>query len=402
MTTSLTPPQLHRSAGTRRGGLAAYYAAALAIRTSDAGSAAAIVLLALHTARDGHPSLGTYAGLLASCLTIPHMLGPLSARALSLIPNARLGLTTAFALFAMTFGAAGLLMAHAHIAMAALCLVIAGFLGPILTGGLSSHLGSLLPDNRATQRRAQSADSLTYAISNSVGNSMVGAVAVLISPLATMMVLAALAALAALLATLLPLRDIPRASASRASVKNVLLVMVKTKGLRDIMIITYGNAIGFTSLIVLATTFARSQHLPAATGPFLLAVMGGGSLLVGVWFTARPLTVDVVRAAKWCAVASGVFMFLPALGQTWSAAVAFLAVGGCQSVLNTAALAVRREASPPDLRESVFVTMAGAKVGVATLGLALAGLVPVDAMPYGFAAAGLLSLLAGLSVRGNK
>ncbi|WP_411105196.1 MFS transporter [Streptomyces sp. cmx-4-9] len=391
-----------KEARSRPAGLVAYYAAALAIRTSDAGTAAAVVLLALSTAGAGAEGAAAYSGLLAACLTIPHMLGPLSARFLSLMPSARSGLCVSFAVFAVTFGAAGVLIHRDSPLLAAAALAVTGFLGPIVTGGLSSHLSSLVPVEQRSQRRAQSADSLTYAISNSVGNSLVGAAAAVVSPLATVFMLCGLAAAAAVLTSALPLEDTDRASKARASMKNVLLAMVRIKQLRDIVIITYGNVIGYGSLIVLSTTFARSHGLPASVGALLLSVMGLGSLLVAAWLIVRPLALDVVTAAKWSAVISGVFMVVPAFTGVWVAGVAFLVVGGCQALLNTAALAIRREASPPDLRESVFVTMAGLKVGVGTLGLALAGLVPAEHMAYGFLAAGGLSVVAGLLPRSPK
>ncbi|MGW6565223.1 hypothetical protein [Streptomyces sp. NPDC054975] len=402
MTQVLEKPETTEAGPPRPAGLAAYYTAALAIRTSDAGTAAAVVLLALSASGTGGGGVAASAGLLAACLTVPHMLGPLSARFLSLMPSARSGLCVSFALFAVAFGAAGVLIDRGSTLLAAGALAVTGFLGPIVTGGLSSHLSALVPARQRAQRRAQSADSLTYAISNSVGNSLVGAVAAVVSPLATVYALCALAAVAAALTAALPLQETERASRARASMRNVLLAMVRIKQLRDIVVITYGNVIGYGSLIVLSTTFARREDLPASVGALLLSVMGLGSLLVAAWLIARPLAFDVVRTAKWSAVVSGVFMVVPAFTGVWEAGVAFLVVGGCQSLLNTAALAVRREASPPDLRESVFVTMAGIKVGVGTLGLALAGLVPVAYTAYGFLAAGLLSLAAGLLPRTAK
>ncbi|MDH6123908.1 hypothetical protein [Kitasatospora sp. GP82] len=380
----------------RRRAAVPYYSAAIAIRTADAGSAAAIVLLVLSTANSAHPDTAEYAAVLAACSTIPHMLGPLSARVMSLVPSPKAALCGAFALYAVLFFAAGVLIRQGSLLPAAVALVVSGFLGPLFTGGLSSHLGSLVSEKQSVQRRAQSADSLTYAISNSAGNSLVGAIAAAVSPLATVFVLCALAAVAAVSVAFLPLERAASAARQRASIKNVLLAMGRIKPLRDITIITYGNAVGLGSLIVLATTFARSAGLSASVGPILIAVMGLGSLATAVYFIFRPLAFDVMATAKWCAVVSGIFIIVPAVSDVWLTGLAFLVVGGCQSVLNTAAFAVRREASPEELRASVFVTMAGLKIALASLGLALAGLVPVDKVQYGFVLAGLASLVAGV------
>lgn len=380
-------------APSSRGAVAAYFSSALAIRTADAGSAAAVVLLAQKS--DGVAA----SALLAACITVPHMFGPLSARVMSLVRSPRLALAGSFALFAVLFGGAGLLIQRGDVVPAACALAFAGFLGPIFTGGLSSWLGSLVPETRPAQRRAQSGDSLTYAVSSSVGNSVVGAVATAVSAQATVGVLCALAAVAALLVLRLPLRPVPAADRAGASIPNVLRTIARTKDLRDITIITYGNAFGLGSLLVLATTFARGEGLPGSVGPLLVAATGVGALLTALYFVARPLARDVMYTARFCAVVSGVFIAAAPFAGVWGAAVAFLAVGACQSVLNTVSFAVRRDASPAHLRASVFVTMAGVKIAVSALGLGLAGLVPVEGVHAGFVLAGLASAVAGVAPR---
>jgi hypothetical protein len=386
----------------RSGAALLYYVVATLIRTADAGAPAAIVLTALRLAGSGHPHAGADAALLAACISIPHMFGPLSARAMSMVPSAHAALAGSFAVFAVLFPTAGLLIGHAQIGAAAAVLVLAGFVGPIFTGGLSSHLGSLVSPEQSSQRRAQSADSLTYAISGTAGNLFVGAVSVMLSPLTAMLALAVFAAMAAVAVPFLPLSGRATSAARKnASIKNVLSAMLWIRDLRLISIITFGNAIGFGSLIVLATSFARHADLPASAGPALISVMAAGSFVTSSYFTVRPLSFDVMKTARWCAVVSGVFVLLSGLFNVWLMGVTFLVVGGCQSVLNTSAFAVRREASPDDLRASVFVTMAGIKIAFASIGLALAGLVPVNQVAIGLAVAGLVSLLAGIAPAGR-
>lgn len=386
----------------RSGAALLYYVVATLIRTADAGAPAAIVLTTLRLVGSGHPHAGADAALLAACISIPHMFGPLSARVMSMVPSAHAALAGSFAVFAVLFPTAGLLISHAQIGAAAVVLVVAGFVGPIFTGGLSSHLGSLVPAEQSSQRRAQSADSLTYAISGTVGNLFVGAISAALSPLTAILTLAVFAGVAAVAVLFLPLAERASGAARKnASIRNVLSAMFWIRDLRLISIITFGNAIGFGSLIVLATSFARHAQLPASVGPALISVMAIGSFVSSSYFTVRPLSYDVMKTARWCAVISGVFVLLSGLFDVWFMGLTFLVVGACQSVLNTSAFAVRREASPDDLRASVFVTMAGIKIAFASLGLALAGLVPVKEVAIGFVAAGLVSLLAGIAPAGR-
>lgn len=396
---TLTVAHTHNGRGT--GGVTAYFTAALAIRISEAGTAAAVVLLVLGTGAAHHGSAG-YASLLAACLTVPNVLGPLSARLMSLLPTAKFGLCGSFAVFAVAFLGAGFLIQDGNLPAAAAALLLVGFLCPIVTGGLSSHLGALVAEEQRVQRRAQSADSLTYAISNSVGNSLVGGIAAAVSPLATVWALCALAAAAALLVLRLPMEKEGAAARQTAPMKQVLLAMVRIKALRDIVTITYGNVIGYFSLVVFSTGLARSQGLSTTVGPMLLSVMGLGALVVGAYFTLRPLAFDVIKTAKCCAIVSGLCMMLTGVGNIWFAGAAFFVVGGSQSLLNTSALAVRREASPEELRSSIFISMAGLKMAIGSIGLGLAGFVPVGDIDYGFAAVGLLSVVAGLAPRAGR
>ena len=120
------------------GGLTRYVAAATLSRGADSGAAVGLVLVAMapaaHLAR---PSL--VGALLATCLTAPHVLGPVVARQLDRASDGRRLLAAAFALYGL--------------ALAAALVVVAGLCGPLLTGGLSSRLAGLVdPGERARWR----------------------------------------------------------------------------------------------------------------------------------------------------------------------------------------------------------------------------------------------------------
>src|SRR4051794_28176511 len=80
------PPQTERPSSLARAGLVRYLTAATLARSADGGAAVGLVLLALSAWPGRHGSL--VGGILATCLTAPHLLGPVLARRLD---NARDG-----------------------------------------------------------------------------------------------------------------------------------------------------------------------------------------------------------------------------------------------------------------------------------------------------------------------
>ncbi|MGC4810947.1 hypothetical protein ACLQ29_10520 [Micromonospora sp. DT228] len=100
-----------------RRALPAYLVAATLARGADAGAAVGVVLLVtLPAVGAARPAL--LGGLLATCLTAPHLLGPLLARWLDRAPDGRGRLAAGFATYAAAVAAAGLLLGRVPVGVA--------------------------------------------------------------------------------------------------------------------------------------------------------------------------------------------------------------------------------------------------------------------------------------------
>src|SRR4051794_17811275 len=155
----------------RPGGMARYLVAATLARAADGGAAVGLVLLATTTPHLSRaPTVG---GLLAACLTMPHLLGPVVGRLLDRASDGRRLLAVAFVLYGLALFAASLLLGKVPVVPVAGLVAVAGACGPLLTGGLSSRLASLVRPEELAQRRAQGWDAVTYGIGGSLGPAAV-------------------------------------------------------------------------------------------------------------------------------------------------------------------------------------------------------------------------------------
>ncbi|ERK69275.1 hypothetical protein N136_04403, partial [Leifsonia aquatica ATCC 14665] len=84
----------------RRSGLAVYVAAACLLRGADAAAVIGVVLLAQQH------RLGAGTGLLAACITLPHLLGPVAAQLLDRTHAKRAVLAGAGALYGLALAVA--------------------------------------------------------------------------------------------------------------------------------------------------------------------------------------------------------------------------------------------------------------------------------------------------------
>src|SRR5438309_84264 len=111
------PRQMERPSPTARAGLVRYLTAATLARSADGGAAVGLVLLALSAWPGHHGSL--VGGILATCLTAPHLLGPVLARRLDRARDGRGLLAAAFAGYAVAIGAATLTIGQAPVVVTA-------------------------------------------------------------------------------------------------------------------------------------------------------------------------------------------------------------------------------------------------------------------------------------------
>jgi hypothetical protein len=285
-------------------------------------------------------------------------------------------LAGAFALYGLALAAATALLGRAPVALAAGAVALAGACGPLLTGGLSSRLAGIAPPDGRGQRRASGWDAVTYGLGGAAGPALVAAVAAAATPAAAMLLLGAAAGAAALVTLTLPAGAGPRAAAGRAALGMgaALRVVAATGPLRRATLAAMLTALAGGGLAVVAVALGGALGRHDGAGAMLVAAFGLGTLAASALVTTFPLSGEPDRlTARWSA-AVGAGYALCALAPTYPLALAaFALAGAADAPLFTASLAARSQHAPPEARAQVFVSLAGARVAMASAGAALAG-----------------------------
>lgn len=314
-------------------------------------------------------------GLLAAALTAPHVLGPLSARFLDRASDPRRVLAAAAILYAAFVATAALTLGAVPIALSIVLVAIAGFCGPLLTGGLSSTLASLVAPDERPQRRAQGWDALTYGIGGTLGPAVVALVASLADPLVAVVALSGAAIASAGLTVFLPRLPSARGSIDDGSrSRGVIRALVRVGPLRRATVLTMAAAVPGGAVAVIAVAFSRQTVGDPAQGGLLVAAFGVGNLIGAVILTVLPLRGGAERNLELFTLLVAAAFAGCSLATSFVALMIMLAVaGGLNAPYFAATLAVRSEFSPPALRGQTFTAMAGFKTAAGSAGSAAAG-----------------------------
>jgi hypothetical protein len=348
--------------------LARYLLAATLVRGADGGAAVGVVLLTLTR----EPGRAGVAGLLAAALTAPHLLGPWLARRLDRARDGRVVLAGAFAAYGIALAAATLALGRVPLAGVVGAVAAAGACGPLLTGGLSSRLAGVAGSSGG---RAEGWDAVTYGVAGTAGPAAVAALAALTTPAAAMLALAGAALAAAPIALTLPRTPTTRSGDRDAlPVRTTLLAMGGHGPLRRVTVATLLTALGVGGLSVVAAVLGSDLSSRPGAGATLVAAFGLGNLAGSLLVTAFPLRGEPDRLTGRYVAVMAAALGLCALAPSYPLALAAFALAGASNApYFTATLAARSRYAPPGARAQVFVSLAGAKVAMASLGAAVAG-----------------------------
>jgi MFS family permease len=365
------------SAPARQGGLPAQpgypaflLAATLARLASEMFPVAAVLLVLDRTGRPG------LAGAVVAATTLPAVVtGPVLGAWLDRTSRRRVALGTNQVLLAASLlgilAAAGRTPGWVLLLLAAL----AGLTGPLATGGYTSMIPLLVPEQLLARANALEASSFnTAAIA---GPAVAGAVAATVGPSGAVLAEAVLAGLA-----LPAIARLPRVAAAAgdhptplaAAIRQGLGQLARTPVLRGVTVAT-AVGMGGTGLLTLALPFwAERLGAGRAGAGYLWAAMEAGAI-AGALAAARPTAgwppQRVVLAGL------GLFGLVVAawpLAPAFPVALALVALAGLvEGPAFAATFATRQRWSPPALRGQIFTTAASLKLGAFAVGSALAG-----------------------------
>jgi MFS family permease len=353
----------------RPGGFPIYLLTATLARLANEGLKLALILAAADS--PGGLRLG---GLLVAAFLIPAVIAaPFVGRLADQSQHPTRLYSIAFAFNGISIGLAGLMIAWGvHPAFILALAALGGAVGPLLQGGLSALVGSIVPKD--SLHRGYALDVVTYNVSAILSPAIVAAVAGLVSPLASVLMLSGLMLFSSL--TVLGVRMRRDASVGPLPVTSPLdgLKAIATiVPLRSTAAATSIANIGNGIMPVAATLLAADRF--SVNAGVLLSTMAGGALAGSLLFAARPFgmtqpqrLVPIVTMAM--ALPIAVIMFT---GSTPLALALFAMAGFLGGPQGAGQFAVRDRFSPPPVRTQVFTLSTSLKTTFAAFGAALAG-----------------------------
>lgn len=373
--------------GLRQGGrltTAVFTSAAVLVRSLDAGATVGVVLVALASNVPQPIALGAAIG---AALTVPHVVGSWTARVFArLFRDRRVAVAVASVWFAVLVSVVGLGVGRLPVWALALLAAAAGLVGPLLTGGLSGHVAATL----GAGRTSTSWDALTYSISATAAPALVGVLAVVVTPVLAVLALAAAGALGGVLALTFPRPEqVDSDRREPATLGGVARLLLSHPELRTVVLLTWAGA--FVTAAALIAGMTRLEAMAPGSSSHAATAIGLGGLVGAIVLIRRPLGQRPGRGLLVTTSALAGCCALAAVSGTAAVLVGVYVLVGLVTAPHTVfSLAAREELPPPELRESVFVAVAGTKVGFASLGTAVAGAL------VGLGSTTLLLGLAGL------
>jgi MFS family permease len=348
-----------------------YVVAAIIARTATGGAIVAIVLLARNLELDGKA-----AGILAACLTLPHLLGPVYGRWLDgvsqpkyLISGAALSYTCFFLLAIFSF--------DKHLAwLLAFSLLLSGVCSSFIMGGLGTQLPSLVSASNTSLRKAQSWDTITYGVGHTLGPFIVASLSALFSTKVAVSVLVFTPLLAGILILSFPKKHaLPKTDASLdIGFKSVFYAFKNSSALIRTMVMTSGAAFSIAALPVLAVYLSEYWLHAEHHGAYLVTAYGIGNLSGALLLIFRPLSKEPLTLLK----RAGSFLLVALLATTLSSsfvlgAASYWLCGVANAIFFTSSLAARTEFAPAHSAAQTYMWVAAAKVGAGAIGALVAG-----------------------------
>jgi predicted MFS family arabinose efflux permease len=365
------------SAPPRQPGLAAQpgypaflLAATLARLASEMFPVAAVLLVLDRTGRPG------LAGAVVAATTLPAVVtGPVLGAWLDRTSRRRLALASNQVLLAASLlailAAAGRAPGWALLPLAAL----AGLTGPLATGGYTSMIPVLVPEQLLA--RANALEAASFNTAAIAGPAVAGVVAATAGPAGAVVAEAALAALALPAIARLP-RVAPPAGEDPAplgtAIRQGLGHLARTPVLRGVTVAT-AVGLGGIGLLTLALPFwAERLGAGRAGAGYLWAALEAGAI-VGALAAARPTAGWPPHRVVLAGLGLfGLLMLAWPLAPSFPAALALVALAGlAEGPAFAATFATRQRWSPATLRGQIFTTAASVKLGAFAVGSALAG-----------------------------
>ena len=347
-----------------------YFATAIMARMANEGLRLALILAAAAT--PGGLKLG---GLLVAAFLIPSIIAaPFVGRMADMSTHPTRLYSAAFAFNGIMIAFTGLTLEILPSPVILLLAAIGGSVGPLMQGGLSALVGTIVP--KPLLHRGYAMDVVTYNVSAILAPAVVAAVAGFVSPLASLLLLSGLMLLASLNVLRLPIkRDEDRALIAAPSPIDGFKALAVITPLRSTVVATSLASISVGILPIAATLLSDTTF--SVNAGVLLSTMAIGALIGSLSYASRPFGLDKPHVMlPFVTLATALpLALLTLITNTPMALLLFALAGALGGPQGTAQFAVRDRFSPQNVRTQVFTLSTSLKTTFAALGAALAGLI---------------------------
>jgi predicted MFS family arabinose efflux permease len=347
-----------------------YYLAATLARLADEMGAFTLVLLVLE--RTDSPAL---AGITGAAYALPAIVtGPLLGAWLDRTPYRRSALALNQAVLGLVMLTLLAMVGHtAHWVTPALA-AVAGASLPMVSGGFTSMLPSLVPESQLA--RANSLEAASFGAATITGPAVAATIAATVSVEAAALVIAVAATLSMLAITRLPaLLPVANHEPFMTAVVGGLTHLARTPRLRA-STVTTTLLMGATGILLITLPLhMQSLGVPRSTAGYLWTALEIGSVTTAVLLGRlqtrwRPEYVVMVSVAAY-----GLALTTWTLATTFVVLLLLAALAGLLGGPTMPAMfAARQQYSPESLQGRVSTTAASLRVGAAALGQATGGL----------------------------
>lgn len=348
---------------------ATYFITAVMVRLANEGLRLALILTAAAT-----PAGLKLGGLLVAAFLIPSIVAaPFVGRMADLTNNPTRLYSLAFAFHGAMILLCGLSIGHVPSAVTLLIAVVGGSVGPLLMGGLSSLVGTIVP--QPMLHRAYAMDVVTYNVSAILAPAVVAAIAGVSTPFISLVLLTVLMVLAAVNVLRLPITQTQdRAVIAVPSPMDGFKALASIPPLRSTVVATSLASISVGILPVAATMLADGTF--SVNAGVLLSTMAVGALIGSLSYAARPFGTRRPHVMlPYVTLATAIpLAFLAFTSSTLLALVLLIFSGILAGPQGTAQFSVRDRFSPANVRTQVFTLSTSLKTTFAAVGAALAGL----------------------------
>jgi hypothetical protein len=338
-------------------------------RLANEGLRLALILAAADT-----PSGLTLGGLLVAAFLIPSVVAaPFVGRLADISSNPNRLYAMAFAFNGIVIALCGLLLGVVHPAIILVMAAIGGSVGPLMQGGLSSLVGAIVP--QPLLPKGYALDVVSYNVSAILAPAIVAAVAGVVSPLASLLLLSLLMLCAAGNVLRLKIkRHDNRALIAAPSPAEGFRAIARIAPLRSTVTATSLSAIGVGIIPIAATKLAMDTF--SVNAGVMLSTMAIGALIGSLTYAMRPFgTEEPHRLVPVITLVTAAPIAILAMTSSTIVALALLAFAGALGgPSGTAQFSVRDRFSPANVRTQVFTLSTSLKTTSAAIGAALAGI----------------------------